>query len=280
MCEVTLADAAVSGEIESAGADLSAEAVPETTETGRDAITAEAPSRESARSVKLAWSVHIYTALGVVSGLMALVAAGRDEYRIAFIWLCVSLFIDCTDGIMARRTDVKRWVPEFDGRRLDDIVDFINYAFVPVYIAWRIPLVPAGWEVLLAAPLLASGFGFCQSDAKTSDGFFMGFPSYWNVLVMYLYMLQWPPALNAVTILIFTGLVFVPIRYLYPSQSPWLRAFSIGATFVWGLFFLYLVALQADAPHPALLYGTLAYPLFYLGISVVMDAWVRRGARR
>ena len=39
-------------------------------------------------------------------------------------------------------------------------------------------------------PLLASGYGFSQVNVKTADGFFLGFPSYWNIVAYYLYVLQ------------------------------------------------------------------------------------------
>ena len=40
-------------------------------------------------------------------------------------------------------------------------------------------------------------YGFCRTDAKTADHFFTGFPSYWNIVAFYLYVLGWPPAVNA-----------------------------------------------------------------------------------
>ena len=46
---------------------------------------------------------------------------------------------------------------------------------------------PLAW--LLWLPLLASAYGFSQVNAKTPDGFFLGFPSYWNIIAFYLYVL-------------------------------------------------------------------------------------------
>ena len=36
--------------------------------------------------------------------------------------------------------------------------------------------------------LLSSAYGFGSTDAKTSDHFFTGFPSYWNIVALYLYV--------------------------------------------------------------------------------------------
>ena len=87
---------------------------------------------------------------------------------------------------------IKEVVPGFDGRRLDDIVDFLNYTFLPLLLIWRAGILPAGQEAWLFLPLLASVYGFCQVQAKTEDGYFLGFPSLWNLVALYLYVLPLP----------------------------------------------------------------------------------------
>ena len=48
---------------------------------------------------------------------------------------------------------------------------------------------PYGWGWLVASVvLLSSAYGFGSTDAKTSDHFFTGFPSYWNIVALYLYV--------------------------------------------------------------------------------------------
>ena len=94
--------------------------------------------------------------------------------------------IDATDGTFARMVKVKEVLPHFDGRRLDDLIDFQTYTSLPLLLAWRAQLVPDGQEAWLLAPLIASAYGFCQVNAKTDDGYFLGFPSYWNIVVFYL----------------------------------------------------------------------------------------------
>src|SRR5207244_31383 len=120
-------------------------------------------------------------------------------------------------GTLARAAQVKIVLPHFDGRRLDDLIDFLNYAFLPLLLIWRAGLLPAGYEGWLLLPLLASGYGFSQADAKTADGFFLGFPSYWNIVAVYLYALPIPPAAALALVIGLSVLTFVPLRYLYPS---------------------------------------------------------------
>ena len=98
------------------------------------------------------------------------------------------------------RLRVKERLPGYDGARLDDIVDYLTYVFVPVLLLWKAGLLPPGWEMEVGTVvLLASAYGFGQTDAKvvTTDHFFTGFPSYWNIVALYLYVLRLPPVVNA-----------------------------------------------------------------------------------
>src|SRR5436305_13216322 len=83
----------------------------------------------------LAWAVHFYTALGLVAaaGIAVLVVRGDPEsFRWAFVLMLVATLIDATDGTLARAIHIKEVLPGFDGRRLDDIVDFLTYTSLPL----------------------------------------------------------------------------------------------------------------------------------------------------
>lgn len=220
----------------------------------------------------LAWSVHLYTALGSVIALEALLAIVRSEAREAFLWMAAALAIDSSDGVLARTVGVKRVVPTYDGSKLDDIVDYLNYVVVPVFFALRMNMLPhgGGAHVLAALPLLASAYGFCQSAAKTPDFFFTGFPSYWNIAVFYLYAVHASPLTTAVALTVLSALVFVPIGYLYPTRQPFLRPLTIGLALAWGIALL--VALwRFPAPSPWLVYGSLGFPAYYFALSFYLD---------
>jgi len=88
--------------------------------------------------------------------------------------------------------------------------------------------VPDGTSlVVVAAMLLSSAYGFSQEAAKTSDHFFTGFPSYWNIVVFYLMVVAAQPLVSAAVLLTLAVLVFVPIAYVYPSRTPMLRTATI-----------------------------------------------------
>src|SRR5262245_19962342 len=145
--------------------------------------------KRSAAGVRrvLAWGVQLYTALGLAcaAGIALLLVEARPDSVVAFRWafalMVTATLIDATDGTLARAIRIKETLPGFDGRRLDDIVDFLTYTFLPLFLIWRAALLPEGQHFWLLLPLLASAYGFCQVSAKTDDGYFLGFPSYWNL---------------------------------------------------------------------------------------------------
>jgi phosphatidylcholine synthase len=179
-----------------------------------------------------------------------------------------AVFIDSTDGTLARTVGVKAVLPEFNGRKLDDIVDFLTFSFLPSLALVAFNMLPVGWELIAVVPLMASGYGFCQEQAKTEDAF-VGFPSYWNILVLYLYVLESSPATCAATMIIFSALVFVPIHYLYPTRTQFMQVPTIALGGIWALLMI-IVAWQLGAPwtKTATLIS-LVYPFYYVVISLI-----------
>ena len=131
-----------------------------------------------------------------------------------------------------------------------------------------------GW-VAAALPLLASCYQFCRVDAKTADHFFLGFPSYWNIVAFYVIVLDVGDLVTGVTIVVFAVLVFVPIRYVYPSRTRTLQALTLALSAIWAITYAVLVV-QLPGPHPVVVVVSLAYIAYYWGLSFWMTA---RGAR-
>ncbi len=76
--------------------------------------------------VVLAWGVHLFTAGGAVAGAAGLLAIADRDWDEAILWMLVALIVDSVDGVLAKKVGVARLIPGFDGRRLDDLVDFLN----------------------------------------------------------------------------------------------------------------------------------------------------------
>ena len=227
-----------------------------------------------------AFAVHAYTASGSVLGLLIVLAA-VDGRVVTALWLALAaLFIDGTDGMLARRFDVKRVIPWFDGALLDNIVDYLTYVFAPVVLLWSIgalPEGPAGW-VLASLPLLASSYQFCRVDAKTDDHTFLGFPSYWNVVAFYAVVLDLSRPVVATILVVCSALVFVPVRYLYPSRTQAFRSLSLVLTAVWiGTYALLLV--EYPSLNRLVVAVSLAYLAYYLAVSGYLTVAARHRRR-
>jgi len=240
-----------------------------------------APAATFSRGMRLAGAaVHLYTASGSVLGLLIVLAAFEGDVEAA-LWLgLATLFIDGTDGMLARHFRVKETIPWFDGALMDNIVDYLTYVFAPIVLLWSTGYLPEGlfgW-VVAALPLLASCYQFCRVDAKTSDHFFLGWPSYWNVLAFYVIVLDLGELAAAVTLLVFAVLVFVPIRYLYPSRMRSLQGLTLTLTLVWLITYAVLVV-QLPDPNPWVVAVSLGYMAYYWGLSIWLTAR-GAGARR
>ncbi len=218
----------------------------------------------------MAWFAHIYTAFGAVLALYATLAVFQGAFKSAIVALVAAVFVDATDGWLARALRVKDVLPGFDGARLDDIVDYLTYTFVPVLLIIEAGLLPEEWGIWVGgAVLLASAYGFAQAEAKikTTDHFFTGFPSYWNIVAMYMYVLRLSPVVNAVVLLVFAVLVFVPIRYVYPSRTVALRVPTLILASAWGVLGAVIIwRLPAtDGPWTML---SLVFPVYYGVVSL------------
>jgi phosphatidylcholine synthase len=228
-----------------------------------------------------AWAVHAYTASGLVFAAAAATLVVRGDgtsLRLALLLLLVATDIDATDGVLARQADVARVVPGFDGRRLDDIIDFHTYTSLPLLLIWRSGALPGPMGWILIAPLIASAYGFAQTDAKTEDGYFLGFPSYWNVVAFYLFFLAPPPWVSAAAVLILAVLTFVPLRYLYPSRPGRLNRITALLGAPWALLLLLILTGAMGEPRPWVLWSLL-FPAWYLVASWALS-WNRSAGAR
>lgn len=229
-------------------------------------------------------AVHIYTACGAILAMLTIMAAIQGDVITALWYSFASVFIDSTDGMLARRFKVSESVPWFDGRRLDDIVDYLTYVFAPVVLLWYNNFLPAGtWgQIIAMLPLFASAYQFCRVDAKTDDygvvaedHFFLGFPSYWNIIAFYAVVFQLPPDTVALIIVICSVLVFIPIRYVYPSRTQMFRRITLAYTTLCSVAYG-IILWQSPTPAPWLLTFTLSYIVYYVVLSLFLTARIVR----
>lgn len=221
-----------------------------------------------------AFGVHFFTATGAIWGLLAILAIFKHEWKLAILWMILAILVDGFDGMLARWADVKTYASGIDGALLDNILDYMNYVIVPALFFIEGDFLPPWSKLWIAClVLLTSAYQFTQVDAKTDETntyFFKGFPSYWNVVVLYMLVLNLNPLVNLVLLVVFNILVFVPIKYLYPSRDTRFKKLtrSLSGLYaivgIWGLF-----------KYPDVPIWVVWVSFIYVGYYIVLSLWPR-----
>jgi phosphatidylcholine synthase len=218
----------------------------------------------------LAWSVHFFTASGAIWGFLTLLAIFEQNWRAVIGWMIIAMFVDGFDGMLARWFHVKEYAKGLDGALLDNIIDYLNYVVVAALILVKAPnLMPAGFEMVAAfSVLLTSAYQFTQVDAKTDEQsfFFKGFPSVWNFLVIYMMLIGLNPWINLALLLICNILVFVPVKYIYPTRNTRLRRLTLGLTYLYGAIGVWGLLQYPRVPQ-WVVWISLAYVVYYASLS-------------
>lgn len=220
----------------------------------------------------LAWSVHLFTASGSVWGFLAIVAIIQHQWQAAFLWMGATALVDGLDGSLARIFRVKGVTPNFDGALLDNIIDYETYVVIPALFVYEyVGLMPKGWELIGAILIvLSSAYQFCQTDAKTEDHFFKGFPSYWNVVVLYLFYLGLNGWINFAVIALCAILVFVPVKFIYPSRMSRYQRITLILTGIWSLMQIFTLLKYPDI-QLWVVWVSLLYLVYYTGMSFYLS---------
>ncbi len=219
----------------------------------------------------LAWSVHLFTATGAVWGFLAILAIFEQNWRMVFVWQIVAMFVDGFDGMLARWFHVKEYARGLDGGLMDNIIDYINYVLVAALLMVKWPdLLPSGFAVAAASSiLLTSAYQFTQVDAKTDDKsyFFKGFPSVWNILAFYLILVELNPWANLLIVVLCDILVFVPIKFIYPTRNTRLRKTTLVLSVLYLGFCGWGLLQYPDVPK-WVVWISLLYIVYYTVLSV------------
>jgi phosphatidylcholine synthase len=215
-----------------------------------------------------AFAVHIFTALGGALAFGALIYAVRHEWTAMFLCLGIALIVDGIDGTIARHLHVKDLLPRWSGDVLDLVVDFVTYVFVPAYAISAGGLLPEPFAIPGGIVIVVTGaLYFADKAMKTDDHYFRGFPTLWNAVAFYLFVLKLPPWFAAMIVLALAIATFLPFKFLHPMRVMRLRMLNIVALALWSL--LAVIALARDlAPGPWVAGGLVVIALYLVGVGL------------
>jgi phosphatidylcholine synthase len=226
------------------------------------------------RAILPAAVVHCFTALGAVCALLGLRAALAEEWVALFVWLGIALIIDGVDGTLARLSNVAAVLPRFSGERLDLIIDYLTYVFVPALALMLGGFLEGTLGVLLAALILLSSlFHFSDTESKTPDYCFVGFPALWNVVAFYAFALGMPSWLAAAMVSVLIVLTFVPWLWAHPLRTPLLRPVTLLILVAW--FAAAVLTLRQGFPATPALQAILVLAALYVLALVLFRSFAR-----
>jgi phosphatidylcholine synthase len=178
----------------------------------------------------------VFTALGVVCALMGALAAVGGQWEQMFLWLGVALAIDGIDGTIARRVGLPGRLPRFSGDRLDLVIDYATYVFVPTLaLLLGKHLQGAAGVALASLILLSSLFHFSDTESKTEDHCFVGFPAIWNIVAFYVFAFDLGVGATAAVVLACAALTFVPLKWAHPMRVKRWQPVTVAMSTLWAV---------------------------------------------
>ena len=181
-----------------------------------------------------ALSVHYFTAIGAILAMLAMLDAVDERWDLMFLWLVVAFFVDGLDGPLARKYDVKKFAPEYDGVLLDLIIDYLTYVFIPAYALFVSGLLNgwSGWVCIIVIAF-TSVLYFADTRMKTKDNSFAGFPGCWNMLVLVLFSIQPTWQIILITVILLAISMFSNLKFIHPVRTVRWRLISLPIATLW-----------------------------------------------
>ncbi|PTE15709.1 CDP-alcohol phosphatidyltransferase family protein [Pseudogemmobacter blasticus] len=184
-----------------------------------------------------ALSVHLLTATGAVLSMFAMLAAVEEKWSLMFLWLVVALIVDGIDGPLARKYEVHKNWPTYDGVLMDLIIDYMTYVFIPAYALFKSGLL-SGWTGWLAIIVIVYGsvVYFADTRMKTTDKSFAGFPACWNMVVLVLFAVAPSQGTILIVVILLTITMFTNLKFIHPTRTKRWRSLSLGVCIAWICF--------------------------------------------
>jgi phosphatidylcholine synthase len=198
--------------------------------------------------------VHLFTATGAVFAMLAMLAAVDGKWDVMFVWLVIAFIVDGIDGPLARKYNVKKYSPQYDGYLLDLIIDYLTYVFIPAFALFKSGLFDKDWTgwVCIIVITFGSVIYFVDTRMKTKDNSFSGFPGCWNMVIA------------------LTVSMFLPVEFVHPVRTKRWRLATLPIALLWTACAGLAAWVQFD-PGPVVLTGLALSSVYLLLAGICMQ---------
>jgi len=215
-------------------------------------------------------AVHLFTATGAVLAMLAMLAAVDHKWPLMYLWLVLAFVVDGIDGPLARKYQVKKYAPQFDGVMLDMIIDYLTYVFIPAFALFRSDLLPGwiGWICIIVITF-GSAMYFADTRMKTKDNSFAGFPGCWNMVVLALFVTEPNFWIILGIVVVLTASMFTRLEFVHPVRTARWKSVTLPMALAW-TFFAGLAAWQNFDPGKLVIaaIGITSIYLLFAGIAM------------
>jgi phosphatidylcholine synthase len=230
-----------------------------------------------------ALSVHLFTALGAICAMLAMLAAADEKWGLMYLWLVVAFAVDGIDGPLARRYEVTVYAKKINGVLMDMIIDYLTYVFIPAYALFKSGLLPGltGWIAIIVITY-ASAIYFADTRMKTKDNSFAGFPACWNMVVIVLFATEPDFWITLGLVVALAVAMFTNLKFIHPARTQRWRMLSLPIAVAWTGFagWAALVDFHPESWAHWGLVGTSLYLLFAGVAQQLIPARGRAGRDR
>jgi len=217
--------------------------------------------------------IHLWTLAGLAFAMLAAQQLLLGNHEAAVRWLLLVLFVDHTDGTLARRFKVADHIPLVSGETIDLITDVIGLTFVPMLFLWQAGVFLPGF----GAPLGVAAAVTCSMKyamkanllkAGTSRG---APPAFFSVLVFW--FLDLPPAWATAYTVALVFLCWSRIQYPITSlmTTHWKPGFQSAINYLSFAALVPAMLWLQDAPG-VLFWPILLLMLFHLFVAPALMA--------
>jgi len=227
--------------------------------------------------------IHLWTLSGLGFAMLALQAIYVGDFDSAARWLLFVLFVDHSDGTLARTFKVAKHIERVNGATLDLVTDVIGMTFVPIFFCWKAGVFLPGWGAALSVgAIMTCSFKYAQKQTVLEDGYSLGAPPVFLTTMLF-WLLGAPQVWATAFVIVLIVLCWSPVRYPITSlvTTHWKPGFASFINYASILSLAPTMILLQDGPA-ALYLGLLALMVFHLVVAPILlqVGIVRSGFRR